>query len=29
MKLDLKTQRENFIMMDFEEKRNIVASLLE
>lgn len=29
MKLDLKTQRENFVKMTFEEKRGTVASLLE
>lgn len=29
MAIDLKKQRENFVAMDFEEKRNIVASLLE
>lgn len=29
MKLDLKTQRENFVKMTFEEKRNTVATILE
>lgn len=29
MKLDLKSQRENFVKMGFEEKRNTVAIILE
>lgn len=29
MKLDIKRQRENFVKMDFEEKRNTVAILLD
>lgn len=29
MKLNLKGQRENFVRLDFEEKRIVVASLLE
>lgn len=29
MKLDLKSQHENFVKMSFEEKRDIVASMLD
>lgn len=29
MKLDLKSQRENFVKMDFEEKRSTVITLLD
>lgn len=29
MEIDLRTQHDNFVKMNFEEKRNFVASLLE